>query len=82
MALLERCHARSRLYVLGSYERQANTVFEQQCRALVLASALKDRGECFAIVGGGIAGLTAASALASLGKTVLLVEHSPLLLPA
>jgi tetratricopeptide (TPR) repeat protein len=58
-----------RLFVLGTSRRQSITIYSQQLRALVLASALAEQLEApssIAIVGGGIGGLMLARALATL----------------
>jgi hypothetical protein len=72
------------LYVLGSYEDRV-TIHSQQIRAFNLVFALQESGQLsgvtkVAVIGAGIAGLTAAVAAASLGATVHIYErHSEIL---
>ena len=72
------------LYVLGSYEERV-TIHSQQIRAFNLVFALQESGQLsgatkVAVIGAGIAGLTAAVAAASLGAKVQLYErHSEIL---
>lgn len=68
------------LYLLGSYDRRI-TFRAQQARALSLVRALVEAGELredseVAVVGGGVSGTTAATALAALGYRVTLYESS------
>lgn len=72
-----------RLYILGSFGKRV-TFLAQQSRALMLVRALHEKGlldeitqdpsKSVAIVGGGIAGVTAAAALATTGVKVTLFE--------
>lgn len=76
------------LYVLSSRERRV-TVYSQQIRALNLVRALVTTtthrrlkaGDHIAVVGGGIAGVTAAAAALIVGARVDLYEMKPVLLP-
>ncbi|WNG62044.1 hypothetical protein F0U59_50600 [Archangium gephyra] len=73
------------IYVLGCFEKRV-TVFSQQVRALNLLSALRETGKLpsgssVAVIGGSVAGLTAAAAAARLGCTVTLLEKHETLLP-
>ncbi len=66
------------VYLLGSYARYV-TIYSQQIRALNLIDALcktgqLQRGVSVAVVGGGIAGLTAAAAAAVRGAEVTVIE--------
>ncbi|HYO58473.1 tetratricopeptide repeat protein, partial [Archangium sp.] len=73
------------LYILGAFERRV-TLRSQQVRALNLVcaldalGALKDTGR-IAVVGGGVAGMTAAAGAARLGYEVTLLEKKDSLLP-
>lgn len=72
------------VYVLGCYD-QLKTVYTQQCRALSLIHALFVTGELgpgrrLGVVGGGVAGLTAAAAAAHKGANVVLFESAESLL--
>lgn len=72
------------LYILGSFDRRI-TFYSQQTRALNLAHALSAVGgltgsERVAIVGGGIAGMTAGVAFAKLGCNVTIFDASEALL--
>jgi hypothetical protein len=70
----------SRLYVLGAYARRV-TIYSQQVRAINLVDAI-DRyrgglnGRRVAIVGGGIAGLTAAARALDYGAKVSVFEQT------
>lgn len=74
--------AEPNVYVLGSYEGRV-TIHSQQIRALNLLYALKATGKLdkvasrVAIVGGGIAGMTAAVAAAKLDANVTIFERHP-----
>ena len=73
------------VYVLGSFERRV-TLYSQQVRALNLVHALTNGGHLtpgqhVAVIGGGVAGLTAAAALLHLGLNVTLLEKQADLLP-
>jgi CheY-like chemotaxis protein len=73
------------IYVIGSFEQRV-TLYSQQVRALNLAYALFEQGVLRAgskvvVIGGGVAGVTAAAGLAQLGAKVRLVEHTDVLLP-
>ncbi|HZF52193.1 MAG TPA: FAD-dependent oxidoreductase [Polyangiaceae bacterium] len=73
------------LYVIGSFEERV-TIYSQQVRALNLVYSLAERrklgpGKRVAMVGGGVAGLTAAAAALQLGATVTLLEKRSQLLP-
>ncbi|WP_437962294.1 FAD-dependent oxidoreductase (plasmid) [Sorangium sp. So ce119] len=68
------------LYVLGCLERRV-TLHSQQIRALNLVYSLRELaivspGDAILIVGGGVAGLTAAAGAARLGFKVTLLEHA------
>lgn len=73
------------LYVIGSFDRKTSLYF-QQMRALNLIWLLESAGKLahrprICILGGGIAGVTAAAALAARGQTgVTLLEKGPELL--
>ncbi len=72
------------LYVLGCLERRV-TLYSQQVRALNLIYALNhlqviSPGGTLLIVGGGVAGLTAAAGAARLGCRVILLEREKELL--
>ncbi|AUX39850.1 uncharacterized protein SOCE26_012450 [Sorangium cellulosum] len=72
------------LYVLGCLERRV-TIHSQQIRALNLVYSLRELGivkpgDAILIVGGGVAGLTAAAGAARLGLRVTLLERSDELL--
>lgn len=72
------------VYVLGSYEGRV-TIHSQQTRALNLTFALKSTEKLkiasrVAVVGGGIAGMTAAVAAAKLEANVTIFERHPLFL--
>lgn len=73
------------LYVLRSKERRV-TVYSQQIRALNLIHALRTErglgaGAKVAVIGGGVAGVTATTAALALGAEVHLFEKQPVLLP-
>jgi hypothetical protein len=74
--------AEPNVYVLGSYEGRV-TIHSQQIRALNLLYALKATGKLdkvasrVAVVGGGIAGMTAAIAAAKLDANVTIFERHP-----
>jgi len=73
------------LFVLGCFERRV-TFASQQVRALNLVYALHERrllphDGAIAVVGGGVAGMTAAAAAARLGYDVTLLEQGETLLP-
>jgi CheY-like chemotaxis protein len=73
------------IYVIGSFEQRV-TLYSQQVRALNLAYALFEQGKLRAgakvvVIGGGVAGVTAAAGLAQLGAKVHLIEHTDVLLP-
>jgi len=73
------------VYVLGCFARYA-TIYSQQVRAINLADALCRSGHLVkdtrvAIVGGSIAGLTAALAFALRGASVRVFEKAPFLFP-
>ncbi len=68
-----------RTYILGSFARHV-TIYSQQMRAFNLVDALCKTGQLnngvsVAVVGGGIAGLTAAAAAASRGAEVTIIER-------
>lgn len=72
------------LFVLGCRERRV-TFYAQQVRALNLVYALEQtkrlkRGEPLIVIGGGVAGLTAAAAASIRGFNVTLLEQNPELL--
>lgn len=72
------------LYVLGCLERRV-TLHSQQIRALNLVYSLRERhivkpGDEILVVGGGVAGLTAAAGAARLGLVVTLLERADELL--
>ena len=76
--------AGSRRFVLGAFENRV-TLYSQQVRALNLIYALhneKDHEEplSIAVIGGGVAGLTAAAAAAHLGMQAYVFERKPNLL--
>lgn len=78
-------HGWQRLFVLGCFDRRI-TFYAQQVRALTLAHAMLNQqvvksGECVGIIGGGIAGLTAAIALASKGCRAVVLEAKDDVLP-
>jgi tetratricopeptide (TPR) repeat protein len=67
------------LYVLGCFERRV-TLLSQQVRALNLVHSLRSQGllaagSSIAVIGGGVAGLTAAAGAARLGCEVTLLER-------
>jgi hypothetical protein len=70
------------LYSIGPFFKSGLTVFKQQVRALNLVftihSCKKQNGK-MAVIGGGVAGMTAAAAAAALGWTVDLFEQRPVL---
>src|SRR5260370_36856138 len=74
-----------RRYAIGPFFKSGVTVFKQQVRALNLIYALDHfSGEALkegpiAVIGGGVAGVTAASAAAALGREVHLFEQRPVL---
>ncbi|HKB68093.1 MAG TPA: FAD-dependent oxidoreductase [Pyrinomonadaceae bacterium] len=72
-----------RLYSIGPFFKSGLTVFKQQVRALnliyVINEATKPRNGDLAIIGGGVAGVTAAAAAAALGWKVHLFEQRPVL---
>src|SRR5215204_1525142 len=66
------------VYILGSYARHV-TIYSQQMRAFNLIDALCKTGQLrpgvsIVVVGGGIAGLTAAAAAAIRGANVTIIE--------
>ena len=72
------------LYVVGCFERRV-TLLSQQVRALNLVFSLRERGllkegDSVAVIGGGVAGLTAAAGAARLGCKVTLFEKADSLL--
>lgn len=72
------------LHVLGSFEKRV-TLWSQQHRALNLVYALHHEGllgpgKYVAVIGGGVAGLTAAAAAVQKGAEVLVLERQPELL--
>src|SRR5260221_14318840 len=71
------------LYSIGPFFKRGLTVFKQQVRALNLIHAIHTAGSSpnrrMAIIGGGVAGVTAASAALALGWTVDLFEQRPVL---
>lgn len=72
-------------YILGSFARHV-TIYSQQMRAFNLIDALCKTGQLtngvrVAVVGGGIAGLTAAAAAAVRGAAVTVVEMKPVFFP-
>lgn len=73
--------AYGRVFVLGCYERRV-TIYSQQVRALNLVHALfatnrlRDGGR-LVVIGGGVAGLTAAAAANRRGVQVTLLEREP-----
>lgn len=73
----------SKRYTLGVFE-SGITIYKQQIRALNLIHCLKmeypKEKLKIAVIGGGIAGLTAAAAAATLGMSVSLFERKPTLL--
>jgi tetratricopeptide (TPR) repeat protein len=73
------------LYVIGCFERRV-TLYSQQVRALNLVYALQHEkrlkpGDAVAVIGGGVAGMTAAAGAARLGYEVTLLEKGDVLLP-
>lgn len=73
------------IFVVGCFENRV-TVLSQQVRALNLVYALRSRGRLregskAVVVGGGVAGMTAAAAAASVGCSVTLLEKEQVLLP-
>jgi hypothetical protein len=71
------------IFILGLRDEKV-TVYSQQIRSLNLIYALKKEGHIsenskIAIIGGGIAGVTAAAAALSLGTSVSLYEQRPIL---
>ncbi|WP_199693470.1 FAD-dependent oxidoreductase [Sorangium cellulosum] len=83
--LLQQMRAEDGLYVLGCFERRV-TLASQQVRALNLVYALHERrivptNGAILVVGGGVAGMTAAAGAARLGYKVTLVEQRDELLP-
>lgn len=75
--------ATDRLYSIGPFFSRGLTVFKQQVRALNLIYGIHISGghsaRTMAIVGGGVAGVTAAAAAAALGWEVDLFEQRPVL---
>jgi hypothetical protein len=74
-----------RVFVLGSFERRV-TVYSQQVRALNLVHALfatnvLHDGARLAVIGGGVAGLTAAAGAKKRGVRVTVLEREADLLP-
>lgn len=74
----------SHIYALSSIERRV-TVYSQQIRALNLVFSLFEeqiltKGKAVAVIGGGIAGITAAAGAALKGCKVILYERRPDLL--
>jgi tetratricopeptide (TPR) repeat protein len=72
------------LYVVGCFERRI-TLLSQQVRALNLVFSLRKQGllkegDSIAVIGGGVAGLTAAAGAARLGCKVTLFERADSLL--
>lgn len=81
--------SKTRIFVLGSFDRRI-TFYSQQARALQLVRALTDMkildivataetNSKIAVVGGGIAGVTAAAALLLTGRNVTLFERREIL---
>jgi CheY-like chemotaxis protein len=74
-----------RIFALGLFERRL-TLFAQQTRAINLAYSLYEQkmlatNASVAVIGGGVAGVTAAAALVRLGAQVELIERSDGLIP-
>ncbi len=74
----------SNRFFIGPFE-SGITIFKQQTRALNLLYALHESKRItantkIAVVGGGVAGITAAAAAVALGSDVYLFEHRPILL--
>ena len=72
---------RKGIYCIGSFERHLD-LYTQQTRALNLVAALNETarvssGDSVAVIGGGIAGLTAAAGLMSFGCRVDVFEAGP-----
>ncbi|KYF88434.1 hypothetical protein BE17_35615 [Sorangium cellulosum] len=83
--LLQHMRADDGLYVLGCFERRV-TFTAQQVRALNLVYALHERkvvpeDRAILVVGGSIAGMTAAAGAARLGYKVTLIEKEDALMP-
>lgn len=80
---LSLCRLDPRLYSIGPFFKRGLTVFKQQVRALNLVygihTAGKHRDCTIAIIGGGVAGVTAAAAATALGWEVDLFEQRPVL---
>lgn len=73
------------MYLVGSFARSV-TVYSQQLRAIGLVDAMCGMGHLrrstrAAVIGGGIAGLTAAAALAKIGVPVTIFEKEGSLIP-
>ena len=73
------------LYVIGSFAKSV-TVYSQQVRAINLIDAMCGLGRLkrssrVALIGGGIAGLTAAAALKTIGVSVTIFEKASSLIP-
>ena len=77
--VLQHMRVEDGLYVIGCLERRV-TLYSQQIRALNLVYSLRERkvvrpDETILIVGGGVAGLTAAAGAFRLGFKVILLEQ-------
>jgi FAD dependent oxidoreductase len=77
--VLDHMRVEDGLYVLGCLERRV-TLYSQQVRALnlvysLLAEGMVSKGGSIAVVGGGVAGMTAAAGAARLGLRVTLIEE-------
>src|SRR6266404_8685966 len=75
--------ASGRLYSIGPFFKSGLTVFKQQVRALNLIYTIhtspKHQVGKMAIIGGGVAGVTAAAAAVALGWDIHLFEQRPVL---
>jgi hypothetical protein len=87
-AYLKICRVADRyqVYTIGPFFRSGVTLLKQQIRALNLVYALTSspkpalaKDGTLAVIGGGVAGVTAAAAAASLGHEVFLFEQRPVL---
>ncbi len=83
--VLQHMRVEDGLYVLGCFERRV-TFMSQQARALNLVHSLHEReiipkDGAILVVGGSIAGMTAAAGAARLGYGVTLLEQRDVLLP-